>query len=77
MENGKMTGGFAVLAYPASYRSSGVMTFMAGQDGVMYQKDLGPETSRIAASIKAYDPDQSWNPVPQEDEQQTADTDQG
>ena len=77
IEDGKMTGGFAVLAYPASYRSSGVMTFMAGQDGVVYQKDLGPKTSRLAASIKAYDPDNSWHPVPQEDEQQTADTDQG
>lgn len=77
VEEGRMTGGFAVLAYPASYRSSGVMTFMAGQDGVVYQKDLGSETSRRAASIKAYDPDDSWSRVPQEDQQQTADTDQG
>jgi hypothetical protein len=72
-----MTGGFAVLAYPASYRSSGVMTFMAGQDGVVYQKDLGPQTSHLAGSIKAYDPDNSWHPVSPQDEQQTADTDQG
>ena len=53
MEDGKMTGGFAVLAYPASYLSSGVMTFMAGQDGVVYQKDLGREPAGFAASIKA------------------------
>jgi hypothetical protein len=76
VQHGKMTGGFAVVAYPASYRSSGVMTFMAGQDGVVYQKDLGRDTSRIAASTKAYDPNSSWQPVPQEDEEQNAATDQ-
>ena len=77
MENGKMTGGFAVLAYPASYRSSGVMTFIAGPDGALYQKDLGPETDRLAPSIKAYDPDSSWSRVPSADEQQSADMTQG
>lgn len=56
----KMTGGFAVLAYPSSYRSSGVMTFLAGPAGQIYQKDLGPHTAAIASSIVEFDPDQSW-----------------
>jgi Protein of unknown function (DUF2950) len=78
LQDGKMTGGFAVLAYPAAYRSSGVMTFMAGQDGVVYQKDLGRHTDEIAPSIKAYDPDDTWQRVQLEDEQQQASgTDQG
>lgn len=58
--DGKMTGGFGVLAYPAEYRNSGVMTFMVNQDGIVYQKDLGPDTAKIAASITQYNPDQSW-----------------
>ncbi len=65
LKDGRMTGGFAVLAYPAGYRSSGVMTFMAGQDGVVYQKDLGPDTAKVASSIAAYDPDSSWQRVEQ------------
>jgi hypothetical protein len=77
LKDGKMTGGFAVLAYPAAYRASGVMTFMAGQDGVVYQKDLGPDTSTIAPSIKAYDPDNSWQAVQPDDEQEASTTDQG
>ncbi len=77
LQDGKMTDGFAVLAYPAAYRSSGVMTFIAGQDGIVYQKDLGPQTSTIAPSIKAYDPDNTWQPVQPEDEQQASGTDQG
>jgi len=47
--NGKMTGGFAFVAYPAEYRSSGVMTFIVNQDGVVYQKDLGRKTDVLAA----------------------------
>jgi len=58
--DGKMTGGFAFVAYPALYRSSGVMTFIVGQDGVIYQKDLGKRTDSIAKSLKAYDPNSSW-----------------
>jgi hypothetical protein len=72
MQDGKMTNGFAVLAYPAAYRSSGVMTFIAGQDGIVYQKDLGRQTDTIAPSIKAYDPDASWQRVQPEDEQQAS-----
>ena len=54
--NGKMTGGFAFLAYPADYRSSGVMTFIVGADGVVYQKDLGENTVVLAKAMKEYDP---------------------
>ncbi len=60
---GKMTGGFALVAYPASYRDSGVMTFIVNQDGQVYQKDLGPNTGRIASAMVAYDPDATWQPV--------------
>jgi DUF2950 family protein len=63
------------MAYPAAYRSSGVMTFMAGQDGVVYQKDLGPRTGALASSIKSYDPDHSWQRVPAQDEPEESPTD--
>jgi hypothetical protein len=58
--NGKMTGGFAFVAYPAEYRSSGVMTFIVGSDGVVRQRDLGLTTDVIARSMKIYDPDAEW-----------------
>jgi Protein of unknown function (DUF2950) len=58
--DGKMTRGFAFVAYPAEYRSSGVMTFLVGQDGVVYEKDLGPHTSQIAKTLAQYNPDASW-----------------
>jgi hypothetical protein len=58
--NGKMTGGFAFLAYPAEYGSSGVMTFMVDQDGTVYQKDLGPNTVHLANALTQYDPDSTW-----------------
>jgi len=58
--DGKMTGGFGFVAYPAEYRSSGVMTFIVGSNGVVYQKDLGKDTAQIARAMKAYDPDSSW-----------------
>lgn len=61
--SGKMTGGFAILAYPAEYRNSGVMTFMMNQDGTIYQKDLGANTLDLARQMKAYNPDASWSPV--------------
>jgi hypothetical protein len=56
-----MTGGFAFVAYPAEYRSSGVMTFLVGQDGVVYEKDLGKNTAAIAKGMKEYNPDSSWS----------------
>ena len=49
-----MTGGFAVLAYPAEYRNSGIMTFIVGKDGVVYQKDLGEKTTDLAAAMAEY-----------------------
>ena len=60
ISNGKMTGGFAFIAYPAEYRRSGVKTFIAGSDGTVHEKDLGPDTAKIASSMTAYDPDSSW-----------------
>jgi hypothetical protein len=63
MVDGKMTGGFAFLAYPAEYRVSGVMTFIVGQDGIIYQKDLGSNTTSLAKAISVYDPDKTWGRV--------------
>jgi hypothetical protein len=59
--NGKMTGGFAFVAYPAEYRSSGVMTFIVGEDGTVYEKDLGKKTEGIAKGMKLYNPDSGWH----------------
>jgi hypothetical protein len=61
--DGELTRGFAFLAYPAEYRNSGVMTFIVNQGGVVYQKDLGPQTSEVAAAMKEYNPDDSWEQV--------------
>ena len=61
--DGKMTNGFAFLAYPAEYRASGVMTFMINQDGVIVQKDLGPDTAKLASAISEYNPDKTWQEV--------------
>jgi hypothetical protein len=58
--NGKMTGGFAVVAYPAEYRNSGIMTFIVDKDGVVYQKDLGEKTDDIARALSEYDPGDGW-----------------
>jgi hypothetical protein len=61
--DGEMSGGFAFVARPAEYGNSGVMTFIVNQDGTVYEKDLGPETARLADEIKEYDPDSTWRPV--------------
>ncbi|HYL58832.1 MAG TPA: DUF2950 domain-containing protein [Candidatus Acidoferrales bacterium] len=61
IQDGKMTGGFAFLAYPAEYRSSGVMTFMIDQDGVVVEKDLGTDTARLASEISEFNPDKTWS----------------
>ena len=58
--NGKMTGGFAILATPVKYGHSGIMTFLAGSDGAIYERDLGPDTFKIAASIQKFDPTHDW-----------------
>jgi hypothetical protein len=60
---GKMIGGFAVVAYPAEYGNSGVMTFIVNHDGKVFQKNLGPNTASIARSMKEYDPDSTWTEV--------------
>jgi hypothetical protein len=59
--DGKMTGGFAVLAYPAEYRNSGIMTFIVGRDGVVYQKDLGEKTTEAAEALTEYNPGDGWS----------------
>jgi hypothetical protein len=61
--DGKMTGGFAIVAFPAAYRSSGVKTFMVDQGGRIFEKDLGPKTTQLAAAMKSYDPDGTWTLV--------------
>jgi hypothetical protein len=58
--NGRMIGGFGLVAWPARWGDSGVMTFMVNHDGVVYQKNLGPQTAKIAPTIGRFDPDQSW-----------------
>jgi hypothetical protein len=63
MVDSKLTGGFAILAFPASYRSSGVMTFIVNQDGFILQKDLGPDTEKLAQALGEYNPDNTWTEV--------------
>lgn len=61
--NGRMIGGFAMVAYPAQYRVSGVMTFVVNHDGVVYEKNLGKDTAKIAQAMKLFDPDTTWRKV--------------
>ena len=61
--NGRMIGGFGLVAWPARYGDSGVMTFIVNHDGVVYQKNLGPQTARLAPAISRFDPDSSWQKV--------------
>jgi len=63
LTDGRLTGGVALLAYPVEYRSSGVMTFIINQNGVVYQKDLGDKTSELAGAITEYNPDSTWKKV--------------
>ena len=63
--DGKMVKGFAFVAYPAKYGDSGIMTFITNQDGLLLQKDLGPDTAKIASAMTKYDPDNGWNPIPE------------
>ena len=60
VSNGRMTGGFGLIGWPASYGASGIMTFIVNQDENVFQKDLGPRTETIAPEIKVFDPDLSW-----------------
>jgi hypothetical protein len=63
VKNGHLTGGFALVAYPAEYGVSGIMTFIVNQQGIVFQKDLGRDTPKLAPKIVAYDPDPSWTPT--------------
>jgi len=72
--DGKMTDGFAVEAYPVEYRSSGVMTFMVGSDGVVHEKDLGKKTETEAKAMKSFNPDSSWHTSELEQEATSAQT---
>jgi hypothetical protein len=73
---GAMIGGFALAAAPAQYRVTGVETFIVGPDGVVYQKDLGPETLKVFESMDRYNPDKTWKPTndqwPEEEEEAPA-----
>ena len=59
-----MIGGFALVAWPAEYGESGIMTFIVNQQGRVYQQDLGAKTDKLAAAMKAYDPDPGWSRSP-------------
>ncbi|MBP1747842.1 MAG: hypothetical protein H6Q52_381, partial [Deltaproteobacteria bacterium] len=61
--NGKMTEGYGLVAYPAEYGVTGVMTFIVNQDGIIYQKNLGKSTAQAVNAIKAFDPDKTWKQV--------------
>jgi Protein of unknown function (DUF2950) len=61
--NGNMIGGFAMVAYPAEYRNSGVMTFIVNYDGAVFEKDLGPDTADIAERMTSFNPDSTWKKV--------------
>ncbi len=63
MADGKLTGGFAVLAWPAEYRNSGIMTFVVGKEGIVYQRDLGEKTADAALAISEYNPGDGWKPA--------------
>jgi len=60
MVRGKMLGGFALVAYPAQYGASGIMTFMVNHDGIVYQKDLGEDTTKTAQAMSRFNPDGTW-----------------
>jgi hypothetical protein len=60
---GKMIGGFALVAYPAIYGTSGIMTFVVNHDGVVYEKDLGKKTEAAAQALTSFDPDQTWRKI--------------
>ncbi len=60
---GRMTGGFALVAYPAQYGMTGVMSFIVNQDGIVYEKNLGKNTQKAAHALKAFDPDKTWKQV--------------
>ena len=69
---GKMIGGFALVAYPAEYRKSGVMTFLVNHRGIVYEKDLGRRTGILAPGLVGFDPDITWRQVRKAEEPASA-----
>ncbi len=65
--DGKMTGGFAFVAWPVNYGNAGIKSFLVNQQGIVFEKDLGAETEKLAAAMTEYDPDDSWSPVEEEE----------
>ena len=65
VKDGKMTGGFALVAWPAQYGNSGVMTFLVNQTGIVFEKDLGPRTGDVAKAMESFNPDLAWKPAKQ------------
>jgi hypothetical protein len=63
LNDGRMTGGFAVIAWPAEYDNSGIMSFLVSDDGLVYQKDLGDDTERLANAMSTFDPGAGWEIV--------------
>jgi len=63
LKDGEMREGFSLIALPAEYGSSGIVTFIVNQDGIVREKDLGPDTAKLAAEITEFDPDISWRSV--------------
>jgi hypothetical protein len=61
--NGNMVGGFALVAFPSNWGKSGVMTFVVNQQGKVYEKNLGSDTTKIAQKMKLYNPNKTWMPV--------------
>jgi len=64
-KDGRLTGGFALIAYPVDHGNSGVMSFIVNQQDLVFQKDLGEDTEKAAEGISEYDPDETWDPVPE------------
>jgi Protein of unknown function (DUF2950) len=63
ISNGELSGGFALVAWPAQYDVTGIMTFIVNHDGVLHEQALGPDTDKVARTMTAYNPDASWSPV--------------
>jgi hypothetical protein len=63
MVKGQLIGGYAVVAFPADYGNSGIMTFIVNHTGIVYEKDLGDDTEKVARAMTAYDPDPTWKKV--------------
>ena len=61
--DGKMTGGFAFVAWPADYGNAGIKSFVVNQQGIVFEKDLGADTEKLVAAMTEYDPDDSWDAV--------------